>query len=107
MLVLEIRSKTELEEIALKRIRAWPGCRGDARVALTLDGDGEGSFEVSDAGSADAETFRRAAIAVLGTRCMMNLTWHRQLIQSLLVSLYCASQPSICKASRNSRHAKS
>jgi hypothetical protein len=58
------KSKGELEDIALKRIRAWPGCRGAARIALTLDDDGEWSFEVSDAGSADAETVHRAAIAV-------------------------------------------
>jgi hypothetical protein len=58
------KPKGELEDIALKRIRAWPGCRGTARIALTLDDDGEWSFEVSDAGGADAETVRRAAIAV-------------------------------------------
>ena len=58
------KSKGELEEIALKRIRAWPGCRGAGRIALTLDDDGEWTFEVPDAGSADAETVRRAAIAV-------------------------------------------
>jgi hypothetical protein len=33
-------------------------------VVLTLDDDGEWSFEVSDPGSADAETVRRVAIAV-------------------------------------------
>jgi hypothetical protein len=58
------KSRTDLEEIALKRVRAWPGCRGAARVSLTLDDDGEWAFELSDAGSADAETVRRAAIAV-------------------------------------------
>lgn len=58
------KSKGELEEIGIKRIRAWPGCRGAGRVALTLDDDGEWSFEVSSPGSADAETVRRAAIAV-------------------------------------------
>ena len=58
------KSKSELEEIALKRIRARPGCRGAGTVVLTLDDDGEWSFEVSNAGSADAETVRRAAIAV-------------------------------------------
>lgn len=58
-----IKSKSELEEIALKRVRGWPGCRGAARVALTLDDDGEWSFEVSDAGSADG-TVRRAAISI-------------------------------------------
>jgi hypothetical protein len=59
-----IRSRSNLGKIALKRIRAWPGCRGAARIALTLDDEGEWSFDVSDAGSADAETVRRAAIAV-------------------------------------------
>jgi hypothetical protein len=58
------KSRDELEEMALKRIRARPGCRGAARVALTLDDDEDWSFEVSDAGSADAETVRRAAILV-------------------------------------------
>lgn len=58
------KSKDELEELALKRIRAWPGCRGVATVVLTLDDDGEWAFEVSDPGSADAETVRRVAIAV-------------------------------------------
>ena len=56
--------RDELEEIALKRIRADPGCRGAAAVVLTLDDDGEWSFEVSDPGSADADTVRHAAIAV-------------------------------------------
>jgi hypothetical protein len=56
--------KGELEEIALKRIRARPGSRGAMRIALTFDDDGEWTFEVSDAGSADAETVHRAAIAV-------------------------------------------
>jgi hypothetical protein len=59
-----MKSKGELEETALKRVRGWPGCRGASSTALTLDEDGEWSFEVSDAGSADAETVRRAAIAV-------------------------------------------
>jgi hypothetical protein len=58
------KSKDELEELALKRIRAWPGCRGVPTVVLTFDDDGEWSLEVSDAGSADAETARRVAIAV-------------------------------------------
>jgi hypothetical protein len=58
------KSKSQLEEIALKRVRGWPGCRGTSTVVLTLDDDGEWAFEVSDAGSADAETVRRAAIAV-------------------------------------------
>lgn len=56
--------KAELEETALKRVRAWPGCRSVASLMLTLDDDGEWSFEVSDAGSADAENARRAAIMV-------------------------------------------
>jgi len=58
------KSKTDLEEIALTRVRAWPGCRGVATLVLTLDDDGEWSFEVSNPGSADADTVRRAAIAV-------------------------------------------
>jgi hypothetical protein len=58
------KSRDELEEIALKRIRARPGCRGAAAIVLTLDDDGEWSFEVSDPGSADPETVRSAAIAV-------------------------------------------
>jgi hypothetical protein len=58
------KSKSELEEMALKRVRAWPGCRGVASVVLTLDDDGEWSLEISDAGSADTETVRRAAITV-------------------------------------------
>jgi sugar/nucleoside kinase (ribokinase family) len=58
------KSRDELEEIALKRIRARPGCRGTAAVVLTLDDDGERSFEISDPGSADADTVRHAAIAV-------------------------------------------
>jgi hypothetical protein len=58
------RSKPELEETALKRVRAWPGCRGVSAITLTLDDDGEWGFELSNAGSADAETVRRAAIAV-------------------------------------------
>ena len=33
-------------------------------MVLTLDDDGEWSFEVSDAGSADADHVRRVAIAV-------------------------------------------
>jgi hypothetical protein len=33
-------------------------------LVLTLDDDGEWSFEVSDAGSADPDTVRRAAITV-------------------------------------------
>ena len=64
LLLPKPKSKGELEDLALKRIRAWPGCRGAVRVALTLDDDGEWSFDVSDAGSADAENVRRAAIAV-------------------------------------------
>lgn len=58
------KSRDELEEIALKRIRMRPGCRGAARVVLTLDDDGEWSFVVFDPGSADAETVHSAAIAV-------------------------------------------
>ncbi len=58
------KSRDELEELALKRVRARPGCRGTAAVVLTLDDDGEWSFEVSDPGSADADTVRHAAIAV-------------------------------------------
>ena len=68
-LVKLIKSKSELEEIALKRVRGWPGCRGAARVAITLNDNGEWSFEVSDAGSADAGTVRRAAIAIWHTLC--------------------------------------
>ena len=59
-----MKSKSELEEIALKRTRRWPGCRGASILVLTLDDDGEWSFEVSDAGSADPDTVRRAAISV-------------------------------------------
>ena len=59
-----MKSKNQLEEIAIKRIRTQPGCRGAAAIALTLDDDGEWALEVSDAGSADAETVHRAAIAV-------------------------------------------
>jgi hypothetical protein len=59
-----MKSKSELEEIALKRTRGWPGCRGASILVLTLDDDGEWSFEVSDAGSADPDTVRRAAISV-------------------------------------------
>jgi hypothetical protein len=62
--VLAKKSRNELEEIALKRIRSRPGCRGAAAVILTLDDDGEWSFEVSDPGSADADTVRHATIAV-------------------------------------------
>ena len=58
------KSRDELKEIALKRARMRPGCRGTARIVLTLDDDGEWSFEVSNAGSADADTVGRAAIAV-------------------------------------------
>ncbi len=58
------KSKTELEDLALKRVRARPGCRGVAALTLTLDDDGEWSFEVQDVGSADAETVQRAAILV-------------------------------------------
>jgi hypothetical protein len=59
------KSQDELEEIALERIRAHPGCRGAAAVVLTLDDDGEWSFEISDVGwSDDPEIVRRAAIAV-------------------------------------------
>jgi hypothetical protein len=63
-MAMQNRSKDELEEIALKRIRARPGCRGVSAIALTLDDDGEWGFELSDAGSADSETARGAAIAV-------------------------------------------
>jgi hypothetical protein len=58
------KSRSDLEEIALNRIRARPGCRGAAAIVLTLDDDGEWSFEVTNPGSADAETVRHAAIAV-------------------------------------------
>ena len=58
------KTRTELEDIALKRVRARPGCRGVASLAFSLDDDGEWSFEVHDAGSADLETARRAAIQV-------------------------------------------
>ena len=58
------KSKDELEWIGLKRVRAWPGCRGAAVVVLTFDDDGEWTFEVSDSGTSDAETVRRAAIIV-------------------------------------------
>jgi hypothetical protein len=58
------KSREALEEIALKRIRTRPGCRGLATVVLTLDDDGEWSFEVSDPGSADPDTVRRASISV-------------------------------------------
>lgn len=58
------KSKSQLEELALKRVRGWPGCRGTSILVLTLDDDGEWSFEVSDAGSADPDTVRRAAISV-------------------------------------------
>jgi hypothetical protein len=58
------KSRGELEEIAFKRIRARPGCRGTAAVVLTLDDDGEWSFEISDPRSAEADTVRHAAIAV-------------------------------------------
>jgi len=59
-----MKSKSDLEEIALKRIRGWPRCRGASILVLTLDDDGEWSFEVSDAGSADPDTVRHAAISV-------------------------------------------
>jgi hypothetical protein len=58
------KSRDDLEQIALKRIRMRPGCRGAAAIVLTLDDDGEWSFEVSDAGSADAEAVHSAAISV-------------------------------------------
>lgn len=58
------KSREELQEIGLKRIRERPGCSGAAVVVLTLDDDGEWSFEVSDPGSADADAVRLATIAV-------------------------------------------
>jgi hypothetical protein len=58
------RSKLQLEEIALRRIRARPGCRGVSAITLTLDDDGEWGFELFNAGSADAESAQSAAIAV-------------------------------------------
>jgi hypothetical protein len=67
-----MKSKSETEEIALKRIRGWPGCRGTSTVVLTLDDDGEWSFEVSDAGSADAKPLVAPRL-LSATRCMTNL----------------------------------
>ncbi len=60
----QTRAKTELEAIALNRVRARPGCRGATALTLTLDDDGEWTFEVHDAGSADPESVQRAAILV-------------------------------------------
>ena len=54
----------ELEAIGLNRVRSRPGCRGVSSLTLKLDEDGEWSFGIFDAGSADAETVQRAAIAV-------------------------------------------
>lgn len=54
----------ELEAIGLQRVRARPGCRGVSSLTLKLDEDGEWSFGIFDAGSADFETVQRAAIAV-------------------------------------------
>lgn len=58
------KTTPELEEIALKRVRARPGCRGVAGLAFSLDDAGEWALEVHDAGSADLETAHRAAIQV-------------------------------------------
>jgi hypothetical protein len=58
------KSKLELEEIAVKRVRARPGCRGVSTITLTLDDDGEWGFELSNPGSADPETAQSAIIAV-------------------------------------------
>ena len=63
-MVRQTRTRFELEELALKRIRARPGCRGVSAITLTIDDDGEWGFELTNAGSADAETARSAAIAV-------------------------------------------
>ena len=54
----------ELEAIGLQRVRTRPGCRGVTSLTLTLDDDGEWSFDKFDAGSADADTVHKAAIAV-------------------------------------------
>jgi hypothetical protein len=62
--VRQMRSRLELEEIALKRVRVRPGRRGVASIALILDDDGEWGFELSNLGSADPETAQSAAIAV-------------------------------------------
>jgi hypothetical protein len=64
MMIRQKKSKLELEEIALKRVRARPGCRGVSAITLTIDDDGEWGFELSNAGSADADTAQRATIAV-------------------------------------------
>lgn len=63
-MIKQMRSKLELEEMALKRVRARPGCRGVSAITLTVDDDGEWGFELSNPGSADAETAHSAAIAV-------------------------------------------
>lgn len=54
----------ELETIGLQRVRSRPGCRGVSSLTLKLDEDGEWSFGIYDAGSADAETVQRATVAV-------------------------------------------
>lgn len=54
----------ELEAIGLQRVRSRPGCRGVSSLTLKLDEDGEWSFGIFDAGSADAEAVQHAAIAV-------------------------------------------
>jgi hypothetical protein len=69
-LVLEItmlkekKTAAELEALGLKRIRAWPGCRGVVSVTLTLDDDGEWSFGAYEPGQAEVDVVRRVAIAV-------------------------------------------
>ena len=68
------KSRDELEEIALERIRMRPGCRGAATVVLTLDDNGDGSFEVSDPGSADAEGVHSRQ-SPFDMQCTMNSTW--------------------------------
>jgi hypothetical protein len=64
LMVRQTKTRLELEEIALKRIRARPGCRGVSAIMLTIDDDGEWGIELSNVGSADAESARSAAIAV-------------------------------------------
>jgi hypothetical protein len=63
-MVRQKKSKLELEQTALKRVRARPGCRGVSALTLTLDDDGEWGFELSNTGSSDTETAESAAIAV-------------------------------------------
>ncbi|MET0710634.1 MAG: hypothetical protein ABWY64_09250 [Tardiphaga sp.] len=60
----EPKTKMELEEIGLRRIREWPGCTGVVSVTITREDHRTWKLGAYDPGTAQTESVRRAAARV-------------------------------------------